>query len=64
MRKNSESLHDKTTTAIFNHVQFPLEYWYPQDNRGIVDRSFDYSDSSGAAEPFAIVNPNTGKVRC
>ena len=40
MRKvPSVSLQDKTTADIFNHVQFPTRYWYPQDNRGIVRRT-------------------------
>ena len=40
MRKDpSVSLQDKTTADIFNHVQFPTRYWYPQDHRGIVRRT-------------------------
>ena len=40
MRKDpSVSLQDKTTADIFNHVQFPTRYKYPQDNRGVVKRA-------------------------
>jgi hypothetical protein len=37
-RYPSVSLSDKTTQTIFDHVQFPVNYWFPQDHRGVVDR--------------------------
>ena len=40
MRKNTGvSLFDKDSQSIYQHTQFPTSYWYPQDERGIVDRS-------------------------
>jgi hypothetical protein len=40
MRKNAATtLWNRATKDIFNYVQFPTRYWYPQDHRGIVDRT-------------------------
>jgi hypothetical protein len=56
----SVSLYDKTTQIIFNHVQFPVNYWFPQDSRGVVDRTAWPTTSIKSS--FAIVNHETGKA--
>jgi hypothetical protein len=56
----SVSLWDKTTQTIFNHVQFPVNYWFPQDQRGVVDRTAWPTTSIKSS--FAIVNHETGKA--
>ena len=63
MRKNpSISLHDKDTQNVFQHTQFPTEYQFPQDARGIVDKSFNYDSTSHVGGAFHLINQSSGKA--
>jgi hypothetical protein len=59
-RDPSVSLLHKTTETIFNHVQFPVNYWFPQDVRGVVDRTVWPTTSIKSS--FTMVNPESGKA--
>ena len=63
MRKDpSISLHDKDTQNVFQHAQFPTAYQFPQDARGIVDKSFNYDSTSHVGGAFHLINQSSGKA--
>ena len=66
MRKvSTTALHNQDTTTIFDDVQFPIEYWFTtSSSTGVADRTNSaFTQSQGVTGNFALVNPNTGKVR-
>jgi hypothetical protein len=60
------ALDDKS--IIFNHVQFPIRYWFDQDQQGIVNRGIISEPSNGSPGSsvsgsfFTLVNPTNGKA--
>ena len=58
MRKSSESLHDKTVDDIFRHTQFPIRYWFIQEDTGIADKTFSTVDTP--VRRFSIVHSKRG----
>ena len=60
MRSTGETLHDKTTSNIFQHTQFPISFWYNQDISGITTRT-PFPSVTGTHH-FSIVNKASGKA--
>jgi hypothetical protein len=60
------ALVDKS--IIFNHVQFPIRYWFDQDQQGIVNRGIISEPSNVSPRSsisrtfFTFVNPTNGKA--
>ena len=64
MRKSNTAFHNQDINEIFGNVQFPTEYWFDQDERGIIDRtSLGFGDGNidrYKSVYYAFVNPATG----
>ena len=39
MRKSNTTFLNQDTNEIFGNIQFPTDYWFDQDERGIIDRT-------------------------
>ena len=60
MQKNSLVKLDMTTKEIFDDVKFSTEYWYHQNNRGVVNCTC--GGTSSLQKHFMLVNPTNERT--